>query len=104
MLGSPRVITNALGNVVSRRDFMPFGEDVPVQAGHRGQIADELDIGVVGLDVNGNSNLQTTALNYQSGPDAVRQRFTGYQKDTKASLDLAGLMVECIFAIQVESA
>lgn len=31
MVGSPRVITNQNGNVVSRRDFMPFGEDLTRQ-------------------------------------------------------------------------
>jgi RHS repeat-associated protein len=29
MLGSPRVITNQSAQIVSRRDFMPFGEDLP---------------------------------------------------------------------------
>lgn len=28
MLGSPRVILNSLGEVVSRRDFLPFGEEI----------------------------------------------------------------------------
>jgi RHS repeat-associated protein len=28
-LGSPRVITDTAGNVTSRRDFMPFGEEIP---------------------------------------------------------------------------
>lgn len=27
-LGSPRVITDASGQVISRRDFMPFGEEI----------------------------------------------------------------------------
>ncbi len=27
-LGSPRVITDKSGNVISRRDFMPFGEEI----------------------------------------------------------------------------
>jgi len=27
-LGSPRITTNALGQIVSRRDFMPFGEEI----------------------------------------------------------------------------
>ncbi len=27
-LGSPRVITDKNGNVISRRDFMPFGEEI----------------------------------------------------------------------------
>jgi RHS repeat-associated protein len=28
-LGSPRIITDANGQVISRRDFMPFGEEIP---------------------------------------------------------------------------
>ncbi len=28
-LGSPRVVTDSSGNVTSRRDFMPYGEEVP---------------------------------------------------------------------------
>jgi RHS repeat-associated protein len=31
-LGSPRVIMNAAGQVVSKHHYMPFGEEVPVQA------------------------------------------------------------------------
>jgi len=27
-LGSPRIITNELGQVKSRRDFQPFGEEI----------------------------------------------------------------------------
>ena len=34
-LGSPRVITDAEGNVTSRRDFMPFGEEIGAGAGGR---------------------------------------------------------------------
>ena len=32
-LGSPRIITDGLGQVKSRRDFMPFGEDIFVNVG-----------------------------------------------------------------------
>ncbi len=28
-LGSPRITTDAIGQVISRRDFMPFGEEIP---------------------------------------------------------------------------
>lgn len=85
MLGSPRVITNELGNVTSRRDFMPFGEDVPIAAGNRAAVEDILVI----AEVDGTTgNLRTTALNYLSA-DGIRQRFTGYQKDTETSLDFA---------------
>lgn len=64
-LGSPRVIVDALGQVVSRRDFMPFGEEVDVDGTYR-----------------------TTAQGYGE-PDIVRQRFTGYQKDDETGLDFA---------------
>jgi RHS repeat-associated protein len=64
-LGSPRVITDATGYVTSRRDFLPFGEELTINVGGR-----------------------TTALKYGM-QDGVRQKFTGYQKDTETSLDFA---------------
>lgn len=64
-LGSPRVLVNALGSVVSRRDFMPFGEEVEPDASNR-----------------------TAGLKYGTG-DSVRQKFTGYQKDDESQLDFA---------------
>jgi len=67
MLGSPRVLTDSLGNVVSRRDFLPFGEELYADGVHR--------------SVEGKYS--------QSGQDGVRQRFTGYQKDAETSLDFA---------------
>ena len=67
MLGSPRVITNSLGEVTSRRDFMPFGEE---------------------LFADGQNRI--TANNYsQTGQDSVRKRFTGYEKDLETGLDFA---------------
>src|SRR5262249_36555275 len=64
-LGSPRVITNSTGDVVSRRDFMPFGEEVaPVDS------------------------LRAANTVYTSG-DSIRQKFTGYQKDDETQLDFA---------------
>jgi RHS repeat-associated protein len=64
-LGSPRVIVNAWGEVVSRRDFMPFGEELAPDASNR-----------------------TAGLKYGS-VDSVRQKFTGYQKDDETGLDFA---------------
>ena len=64
-LGSPRVITNQLGQVISRRDFMPFGEEL---------------ISAVGARI-GNPEY--------SSVDNVRQKFTGYQKDNETRLDFA---------------
>lgn len=66
-LGSPRVVVNGSGTVVSRRDFLPFGEELFADGTYR-----------------------KTSDNYSTtGIDAVRQRFTGYQKDTETGLDFA---------------
>jgi RHS repeat-associated protein len=65
-LGSPRVIADQFGQVRSRRDFLPFGESININVGAR-----------------------STALNYGSTTDNVRQKFTGYQKDAETSLDFA---------------
>ena len=65
-LGTPRIITDQLGQVKARRDFMPFGEELFVNVGAR-----------------------STALQYGASADNVRQKFTGYQKDTETSLDFA---------------
>jgi|GEM_PF-1961942 len=65
-LGSPRVVTDQFGQVKSRRDFMPFGEDIYANVGAR-----------------------TSALKYGSANDDVRQKFTGYQEDAETDLDFA---------------
>jgi RHS repeat-associated protein len=62
-LGSSRVITNAGGVPIARADYLPFGEEVPVQLGNRASVA-------------GYS---------QSLP--IRQRFTGKERDLEAGLD-----------------
>ena len=61
-LGSPRIITNEIGQVTSRRDFMPFGEEIY-------------------------SAQRITNLNYTA--DNVRQKFTSYERDTETDLDFA---------------
>jgi RHS repeat-associated protein len=63
ILGSPRIVTNQNAQVVSRRDFMPFGEDIP------------------------NVGNRTQAIGYKT--DNLRQKFTGYQKDNETGLDFA---------------
>ncbi|MFN0140348.1 MAG: RHS repeat domain-containing protein [Pyrinomonadaceae bacterium] len=66
-LGSPRAITDKNGNVIARRDFMPFGEEIGVGVGGRSEI-----------------------LKYSStGLDNIRKRFTGYEKDSETDLDFA---------------
>jgi RHS repeat-associated protein len=81
---------------------MPFGEEIPVASGDvRAEVRDDIrpmpPVGVDGtgelgppqpIDFGG-SNPRTTALNYLSGPDGVRQKFTGYQKDEETALDFA---------------
>lgn len=53
---SPRVLTDAIGQVISKRDFMPFGEEI-------------------------------SRSSY--GTDTLRQRFTGYERDSETGLDFA---------------
>jgi RHS repeat-associated protein len=55
-LGSSRITTDSLGKVISRRDFLPFGEEIQ-------------------------------RASY--GNDLVRQKFTGYERDTETGLDFA---------------
>jgi RHS repeat-associated protein len=66
-LGSPRVITDATGQVKSRRDFMPFGENLNVGVGARNNLTHK----------------------YGSNEDNIRQKFTGYLKDNETNLDFA---------------
>lgn len=62
-LGSVRVVTDASGNVVSRHDYLPFGEEITSTLGSRPQI-----------------------FGYDKG-DAFRQRFTGKERDAESRLD-----------------
>ncbi len=59
------MLVNSLGEFVSRRDFMPFGEEITPDCTHR-----------------------TANLKYNFG-DNIRQKFTGYQKDEETQLDFA---------------
>ena len=61
-LGSPRVTTDENGTVVSRRDFMPFGEEVF-------------------------TTQRTQDLDYSA--DEVRKKFASYEKDEESGLDYA---------------
>ena len=62
-LGSPRINTDATGNVTARHDYMPFGEEIFSLGG------------------------RTTGLGYNS--DNVRKKFTGYERDNETDLDYA---------------
>ncbi|QQS32774.1 MAG: hypothetical protein IPM50_14135 [Acidobacteriota bacterium] len=61
-LGSPRINTDRDGNVTSRRDFMPFGEQIY-------------------------TSQRTMELGYDS--DTVRRNFTTYERDQETDLDFA---------------
>jgi RHS repeat-associated protein len=65
-LGSPRIITNAQGSVISRHDYLPFGEEIKAQTGNR-----------------------TIAQGYLGDADGVRQKFTQYERDLETELDFA---------------
>jgi len=65
-LGSVRLVTDGSGNIISRHDFLPFGEEVPA--------------------------LASTG---RTGPgwgvtDDVNQRFTGKERDAESQLDYFG--------------
>ncbi|HEV8431327.1 MAG TPA: RHS repeat-associated core domain-containing protein [Pyrinomonadaceae bacterium] len=62
-LGSPRVVTNSAAAVVSRHDYMPFGE--------------ELGSGVGG---------RTTGMGFNTA-DGLRQKFTSHERDIETGLD-----------------
>ena len=62
-LGSPRVVTNSSASVVSRHDYMPFGEELGATVGGR-----------------------TTGMGY-SVADGLRQKFTQKERDDETGLD-----------------
>jgi RHS repeat-associated protein len=66
-LGSPRILTDANGNVISRRDFHPFGEEIGT--------------------LNGGSPHRSTVLGYTT--DKIRQQFTAYERDGETEMDFA---------------
>jgi RHS repeat-associated protein len=66
-LGSPRIVTGKNGEVLSRRDFLPFGEEIAASESNR-----------------------KVALGYTYGnANTTRQAFTGYEKDTETDLEFA---------------
>jgi len=66
-IGSPRAITDKFGAVLSRRDFLPFGEEL---------FAD--------------GSIRTTGNKYSVSSDgSIRRGFTTYAKDPETGLDFA---------------
>ncbi len=64
-LGSPRILTDGSGQVISRRDFFPFGDQMPDSIANRSSV-----------------------FGY-SATDSIRQKFTGYFRDDESGLDFA---------------
>lgn len=62
-LGSPRIVTDATGNVKGRHDYLPYGEEIGAGVGGR-----------------------MTSQGY-SQFDGVRQKFGGHERDAETSLD-----------------
>ncbi len=65
-LGSTRIVTDQLGAVVSRRDYLPFGEEIPVSFGIR------------------------AAIGAYGATDGVKKRFTSKERDLESGLDYFG--------------
>jgi RHS repeat-associated protein len=65
-LSSTRVVTDATGAVVSRHDYLPFGESIPTGIGGR-----------------------TTGMGYED-PDGINQKFTAKERDAESELDYFG--------------
>jgi RHS repeat-associated protein len=61
-LGSPRVVTDGSGAVVSRKDFAAYGDEVVTPQ-------------------------RTVGLGYQ--PTNIREDYTGYQRDEESGLEFA---------------
>lgn len=74
-LGSTRVVMDTAGNARRRMDYAPFGEELPT--GMR-----SLSCGA-GCDVNG----QYEGTIYPGPAGAVREKFTGKERDSETGLD-----------------
>ena len=66
-LGSTRMVVDLSGTLagMKRHDYLPFGEEIPI------------------------SGIRTAAQGYPPPDDKIRQKFTGYEKDTETGLDYA---------------
>lgn len=65
-LGSTRVVTDATGGVLSRHDYLPFGQEIASTVGNRPSVA-----------------------GYTGNP-SLKQRFTGKERDEETGLDYFG--------------
>ena len=67
-LGSPRIVTDQTGKVISRHDYLAFGDEV--------------------TDTVGNVGGRSSAQGY-GAEDDIRKQYTGYEKDEESGLDFA---------------
>jgi RHS repeat-associated protein len=67
-LGSPRIVTDQTGKVISRHDYLAFGDEV--------------------TDTLGNVGGRNSAHGY-GAEDDIRKQYTGYEKDEESGLDFA---------------
>jgi RHS repeat-associated protein len=63
-LGSTRIVTNSAGAVLTRHDYLPFGDEIASNYGGRSTIA-----------------------GYGSSVSSTRQKFTGKERDAESALD-----------------
>jgi len=66
-LGSPRVVTSSSAAVVSRHDYLPFGDEIGAGVGGR-----------------------TSGMGFPGAADGLRQKFTSKERDTETGLDYFG--------------
>jgi RHS repeat-associated protein len=64
-LGSPRIVTDGGGAIISRHDYRAFGDEISANIGGR-----------------------TTAQKY-GATDDIRKQYTGYERDVESGLDYA---------------
>ncbi|MET0753109.1 MAG: RHS repeat-associated core domain-containing protein, partial [Pyrinomonadaceae bacterium] len=67
-LGSPRIITDEAGMVVSRHDYLSFGDEITTTLGN-----------IAGR----------TAAQHYGAEDEIRKQYTGYERDEESGLDYA---------------
>jgi RHS repeat-associated protein len=73
-LGTPRINTNATGQVIARHDYLPYGEEIFSLGGRNSQ---------AGIDAK-----------YEQD-DNINQKFTGYERDDETGLDFAQARYYC---------
>ena|GEM_PF-2785365 len=72
-LGTPRIELKADSTVATRHDYLPFGEELEANMGD-----------------NAFAPRNYPQYGYATGPDCIRQHFTGKERDTESGLDYFG--------------